>query len=97
MNVEIEVECSIKEGTARQHYDFIPRNKPGQNYQIVHIPAGEKYGFCDIEIVDDLASFDNYYYRNYYYKPSNTIQSDDDQHCNNYSLDDYLLDNPFQF
>ena len=50
---EIQVECVTKDGTAHRNEDFVARNKLGQNFQIVKIPAGELYGFCDIEIIDD--------------------------------------------
>ena len=53
INSKIQVECSIEEGTAHRNLDFLPRNKIGQNYQVVRIPPGEMYGFCDIEIIDD--------------------------------------------
>lgn len=53
LKTDIEVECAIEEGTAHKGRDFLPRNKPGHNHQVVRIPAGERFGFCDIEIIDD--------------------------------------------
>ena len=50
---DIEVQCVIEEGSAHKGRDFLPRNKQGQNYQLVRIPAGERYSFCDVEIIDD--------------------------------------------
>lgn len=53
INIDIQVECSIQDETAHKNLDFIARNKLGDNFQVVRIPAGEMYGFCDIEIIDD--------------------------------------------
>jgi len=53
LNTEMQVECLTKDETAINNFDYFPRNKNGFNYQIVKIPPGEIYGFCDIEIIDD--------------------------------------------
>jgi hypothetical protein len=37
---------------AKQNFDFVSRNSKSNNH-LVKIPAGETYGFCDIEIIDD--------------------------------------------
>ncbi len=53
LSVELQVECVTKDETAIQNLDYLARNKHGADFQLVKIPPGETYGFCDIEIVDD--------------------------------------------
>ena len=53
LSKEMHVECLTKDETAINNLDYFPRNKNGANYQIVKIPQGEIYGFCDVEIIDD--------------------------------------------
>lgn len=49
---EIQVECLTLDDLATQNFDFVSRNSKSNNH-LVKIPAGESYGFCDIEIIDD--------------------------------------------
>ena len=48
---EVQVECLTQDESAFNNQDYVPRKKSGPN--MVKIPAGEVYGFCDIEIIDD--------------------------------------------
>lgn len=67
MGLDIWVECITQDDTAYSNLDYVPRNPSQHQHQqllgmpssgssqgaVVKIPAGEMYGFCDIEIVDD--------------------------------------------
>lgn len=69
LGLDVWVECVTRDESALSHLDYIPRNPTQYQHQqllggastgagstgnsMVKIPAGEMYGFCDIEIVDD--------------------------------------------
>lgn len=63
LSADSYVECLTQDETAHRMLDYLPRyaasaNTAGQQHQqansnLVKIPAGEMYGFCDIEIIDD--------------------------------------------
>ena len=46
------VECLTFEETALNNLDFVARKKSEMS-SLVKIPAGEVYGFCDVELIDD--------------------------------------------
>ena len=49
---DVFVECLTFEETALNNIDFVARKKSEMS-SLVKIPAGEMYGFCDIELIDD--------------------------------------------
>lgn len=69
MSLDVWVECVTQDESAHAHADYVPRTPAHYQHQqllgspvssggsssgsMVKIPAGEMYGFCDIEIVDD--------------------------------------------
>lgn len=67
LSQDVWVECLTRDESAHANTDYMPRSSmPYQHQQLlpvsvngnhqsamVKIPAGETYGFCDIEIVDD--------------------------------------------
>jgi hypothetical protein len=52
LTTDIQVECLTREETATNNFDFVSKSSKSENH-LVKIPAGEAYGFCDIEIIDD--------------------------------------------
>ena len=59
MSADVYVDCVTEDETATADLDYLPRvaardSVNGRNQaNRVKIAAGEMYGFCDIEIVDD--------------------------------------------
>lgn len=66
LGIDVWVECVTRDDTAQANLDYIPRHASPHPHQqllgmptstrpsaMVRIPAGEVYGFCDVEIIDD--------------------------------------------
>lgn len=66
LSTDVQVECLTIDETANSNVDFVPRLKNNLNSNLVKIPAGEIYGFCDIEIIDDdLNEIQTEYFKTY--------------------------------
>jgi hypothetical protein len=54
---DLYVDCLTKDETANADQDYVPRllhlNNNNNNNVKVKIAAGESYGFCDVELIDD--------------------------------------------
>ena len=65
--------CYTEDDTARSNYDYISRKAGSLN--IIKIPAGEAFGFCDIELIDDdLHEPHSESFKVYLTNPSNSVQ-----------------------
>lgn len=53
LSTDVQVECFTQDETAQGNLDYVPRQVNSFNYNLVKIAAGEKFGFCDIELIDD--------------------------------------------
>jgi hypothetical protein len=51
LSVDVQIECYTQDVTASANADYVPRYL--NSFSVVKIPAGEIYGFCDIELIDD--------------------------------------------
>jgi hypothetical protein len=51
LTVDVQIECYTRDMTANANADYVPRYL--NTFSLVKIPAGEIYGFCDIELIDD--------------------------------------------
>jgi hypothetical protein len=75
LGVDIQVNCYTEDETARSNFDYVPRQANSFNYNSIKIPAGETYGFCDIELIDDdLHEIQNESFKVFLTNPSNGAQ-----------------------
>lgn len=71
LTTDVHVECLTLDESAIGNFDYVPRLKDNANSNIVKIPAGEMYGFCDIEIIDDdLNEIQTEFFKTYLVSPS---------------------------